>query len=86
MGAVGGCRCSRAGRRGLVGVVTVTVTEVDLAPVRLAARDRRPCQGWRCALIAIWNRWGGYYCTDHAIRAGWLPGPVRHPGAQLVIS
>ena len=41
------------------------------------------CQGWLCREIATWARWAGRYCYDHAIRAGWLPGPVRMPGTQL---
>jgi hypothetical protein len=48
-----------------------------------AFKERRACQGWRCTKIATWNRWGGFYCYDHAIRAGWLPGPVIRPGDQI---
>lgn len=41
------------------------------------------CQGWRCTQVAVWARWLGRYCTDHAIRAGWIPGPVLMPGTQM---
>jgi phospholipase/lecithinase/hemolysin len=58
----------------------------DPKPRRLKSSDRIVCQGWRCTELATWARWSGRYCTDHAIRAGWLPGPVIQPGTQLAIS
>lgn len=66
-----------------VPTVVVLAPEVDHSPRRLPVSDRHACQGWRCALRAAWMRWRGRYCYSHAIRAGWLPGPVIRPGTQL---
>jgi len=57
------------------------VSTVDSIPIRVSGRI--PCQGWRCTVVASWNRWAGFYCYDHAIRAGWIPGPAQRPGDQL---
>lgn len=57
---------------------------VDPVPVRCLSHRR--CQGRRCDEVAFWNRWGGYYCYGHAIRAGWLPGPVQRRGDQMVLA
>jgi len=58
---------------------------VETAPDFIATSKRVVCQGWRCTSIAHWQLWAGLYCYDHAIRAGWLPGPVIRPGTQLAI-
>ena len=55
-------------------------------PVPSFVLEHRVCQGYGCRETATWNRWRGFYCTDHAIRAGWIPGPVRRPGEQLRLS
>ena len=53
------------------------------APSRLPISKRAVCQGWRCTGRAIWARWAGLYCYDHAIRAGWIAGPAVMPGTQM---
>ncbi len=47
--------------------------------------SHRACQGWRCLELATWNLWASFYCYSHAIRAGWLPGPVLRSGDQTAL-
>lgn len=61
----------------------------DFQPVETApdfvANEGHDCMRWRCSMSAIWRRWSGLYCYPCAILAGWLPGPVRRKGDQLVL-